>query len=120
MRTLLFPKSRITLSQAMDYAQELNQRVRELARRYGTKILRPRSEWYGFDPIHVKRRWEREAWQDLFSGWQIDREPAPPLTVQERRLLRRIRPLERSLFGFEQRQAQPAGAFDDGTLVSLY
>lgn len=121
IRSLLFPKSRLTLAQVVETTHKLNDRVADLARRYDASLFEPAPEWYGFDPIHVKGRYKQLAWQQLFARWCADElpEPAQPSFARYWRL-RRVRPLQRHLFGIEQRQAQPAYRLDDGSLLSLF
>jgi len=121
MRTILFPKSRVTLSGAMDSARQLNHRLRELARRYDARLVKPHPGWYGFDPIHIRRRCVRVAWQTLLSAWS--QEDAPIVrshSWRERWMLLRLRPQQRRWLGVEQSRTQPAGFLDDGSPISLY
>ena len=121
IRTILFPKSRLTLEGAIETTHKLNDRVAELARRYDARLFEPAPEWYGFDPIHVKHRYKQLAWQQLFAGWCKEELPEPAQHSFARYLrLRRVRPQQRHLFGIEQRQAQPAHQLDDGSLLSLF
>ena len=121
IRTILFPKSRLTLEAAIETAHKVNDRVAELARHYDASLLEPAPEWYGFDPIHVKHQYKRSAWQQLFAGWCEDEMPEPARhSFAHFWRLRRVRPQQRRLFGFEQRQAQPASELDDGSLLSVF
>jgi hypothetical protein len=121
MRTILFPKSRLTLPLALDHAAELNQRVRELSRRYDACLVKPCSSWFGFDPIHVRRGRQESAWRTVFSGWQDAEQPMRQrASFRDRLMLRLLRPQHRRLFGIEQSRSQPAGILSDGTVVSLY
>lgn len=121
IRTILFPKSRLTLEAVIDTAQRVNERVAELARQYDASLFEPAPEWYGFDPIHVKRRFKQVAWQQLFAAWCENELPAPARhSLAHSWRLRRLRPQQRHLFGIEQRQAQPASRLDDGSLVSIF
>ena len=121
IRTLLFPKSRLTLGDALRIARELNANVKELAERYNVRTLQPAREWYGVDPIHIKRVHQPRAWQQIFRVWNPDEEiPLARHSLLRWASLRRIRPQARRLFGFQQRQTQPARRLPDGSFVSLY
>ena len=122
MRTLLFPKSRLTLGRALADARELNQRVCELAERYEARLVRPDDAWFGFDPIHIRRRSKRAAWRALLGPWnEIRRSDAHVrLTARDRWVLNRLRPERRCLFGFEQTRAQPSGRLEDGSTLSIF
>ncbi len=121
MRTILFPKSRLTIQDALHRAQELNERVKELATTSDATIFKPTTGWYGIDPIHIKRRYQTQAWKQILTTWNCRR------SVEEsRRSSLRwlktfgIRPHSRHLFGVHQTKQQPSKQFSDGSLVSLY
>lgn len=121
MRTILFPKSRLQLADALETAGELNERVVELAQEHGAQLVEPAPHWYGIDPIHVKRRHQGEAWQTIFLPWSSE---APHEPAQRSFLgawkIRSLRHQTRKLFGNEQRREQPSGKLKDGSLISLY
>ncbi|MBC8353241.1 MAG: hypothetical protein H8E66_14685 [Planctomycetes bacterium] len=121
MRTILFPKSRLTLKNALNTANELNERVTELAKRYDATVFEPARYWYGIDPIHVKRSHQPHSWQRIFQTWTPNQEvPQARHSLLQWARLRRVRPQSRHLFGFQQQQAQPARRLSDGSIVSLY
>jgi hypothetical protein len=122
LRTLYFPRSRIGLAEISRRAMALDERVERLARERGMHVVRHRSDWYGFDPIHIRFGVRGGAWREILRGWQTDG-PAPhaPRGTLVRSLYLRSRvPERRRLFGFEQRGRKPAARFDDGTTVSIY
>ena len=45
--------------------------MRDFALRRGSGLytVRPRIEWYGFDPIHIRRRHWSPAWDEILSPW---------------------------------------------------
>ncbi len=103
-------------------AAQVDEGLRRLAESSGARLVRPRDEWYGFDPIHIRWSARRAAWQELLSAWPIDNvAPAPP--VRERvgryRLLR-LRPAVRDLCGRRQETPQPALRLRDGSSISFY
>ncbi len=121
MRTVLFPKSRLTLNQALATARELNANVTQLAEQYAATIIEPARDWYGLDPIHIQWRHQPQAWQQILRSWNPDQHVAPARHSLLRWIsLRRIRPQTRRMFGFEQQQVQPARRLRDGSFVSLY
>lgn len=121
MRTILFPKSRLTLRSALASARELNASVSQLAEQYGAQIVAPAKHWYGVDPIHIRRAHQPDAWQWILQPWNPKQETAPARHSFVRwASLRRIRPQTRRMFGVEQQQTQPAKRLSDGSLVSLY
>lgn len=121
LRTLLFPTSRLTYETAIRRAHELNDMIRELSRLHGGRLFKPRSAWYDLDPIHIRRRFHREAWQAAFSCWDTVRTRSyPRLSLRERWRVRWWRPQRRWLCGVKQDQLQPAGTLHDGTTIALY
>lgn len=61
-RRLLFPDSRLTFENAMSFAAELGDRIAEMAEARKMTVLRPKSNWYGLDPIHFRRGLRASAW----------------------------------------------------------
>jgi hypothetical protein len=118
-RTLLFPKSRLRLGTAIDLSTRLNERILDLARRYGADAVRPRLEWYGFDPVHVRRARVGEAWRTILAPW-ADGAASSPSDPPSRRELRGCRPLHRRLFGRDQHHPQPSAVLRDSSAVSFY
>jgi hypothetical protein len=118
----LFPKCSLSFSQAKRVAEQLNERLVELAVRRKIPTLPVSDEWFGFDPIHIKRSIQRSAWPAILSAWGSGVAPAIAPRVSFRRwvYLHRLAPFERTFFGRVQRCDQPSGVLDDGTTISLY
>lgn len=121
-RRLLFPRSRLTLNDALKRANETNDRVRALGAREKTSVISASDAWYGFDPIHLRRRVWHEAWPELTATWRdatcVPLAPRPSLW--SRAYLNCLAPHEREMFGVKRRRAQPCGYLKDGTTISLY
>jgi hypothetical protein len=121
-RRLLFPRCRLPYSAARERVLDLDGRLRALARSHGAHLAEHRPEWYGLDPIHIRRRHAAQAWRAILSPWADASPLPPPATGSLRRWLyvRRLPPDRRWLFGREQRGPQPAGRFADGSTLALY
>lgn len=121
MRSLFFPRSRLSFSQAIESAEELNARLRTLAQQTACRLLDPEPAWYGWDPIHIRRPCFGEAWQAMFAAL-LPRQPPLAARVSWRRWwrLHTLRPEQRRMFGFEQRHSQPAACLKNGIRISLY
>lgn len=129
-RRLLFPKSRVEYSAALGIARRVNQRILELAPQYGARVVRPNSEWYAWDPIHIQRRHWPAAWFNILRPWlEVDSGdttfanskndfPAHSWPLWLRLFF--ARPYERRMFGYTQHQSQPARILTDGSRISLY
>jgi hypothetical protein len=120
-RTLLFPGSRLTLDASLQHASDVDARLRNAATKYGASFAAPRLQWYGWDPIHIRlRHWSR-AWSEILANWSDEpsQETASGSLLRWSKL-RAQRPLVRTLFGIEQRRAQPTCKLRNETIVSLY
>jgi len=120
-RMLFFPGLRTPWSELRAQAHELDQQLRTLSDRLPVNIMEPRSEWYGFDPIHIRHTRRRAAWNEILEGWPSFRDQAAllrPQTPPPR--LPRLRPAERRMFGKQELTPQPVAEFADGSRVSVY
>jgi hypothetical protein len=124
LRTTMFPGCRLSYATLLGRAGELNERLRDLAKARSVPVAEPRPEWYGFDPIHIRRSCYPAAWRSIMSHWQQQPAPTlPPLPVRSLRrwlYLKQLAPERRWVLGRERRQVQPAGRLPDGTTLSLY
>jgi hypothetical protein len=121
-RRLLFPRSTLTLADAKRLVVEINDRLVALGESRKIPIIPASPSWYGFDPIHFRRRAKRDAWSTLLSGWRSTSEPLtyPRSSIWMTAYLAALAPLSHSQFGIERRTKQPCGRFFDGTTISLY
>jgi hypothetical protein len=63
-RRVLFSRSRLTLAEAKQLVREINLRLTAIGESRNLSVIPVSAAWYGLDPIHIKRRAEREAWAD--------------------------------------------------------
>jgi hypothetical protein len=121
MRTLFFPSSRLTFEQALERAEQLNDNLTTLLRARGLQEIEPSGDWYGFDPIHIRRRSFSTAWQAAFAPFRD-----PPADAVKRISwphwwrLHSMAPQRRWLLGIERCRRQPSLYLSDGARVSLY
>ncbi len=122
MRTLLFPRSRLTLSAVRDTAFQLNRNLLQLGQQYGATVVQPKSEWYGIDPIHIKQKFWRQAWPAILRSLPAEERDVscPEGSLWRWLRLRCARPAEQQRFGIVQRRSQPAVILKNGTAVSFY
>lgn len=120
-RTLLFPASRITWQQTWSYAQELNAGLLALAKNFSCQTITPQAEWFGIDPIHLRRARTLSAWRAIFAPW-CDERPSFNATgsLTHWARLRMARVHHQRFLRFERIAPQPAMRYDDGSSVSLY
>ena len=120
-RSILFPACRLPLEVLHRRAIELNERVRQIGAARGIALIEPRAAWYGHDPIHLRMRDWRPAWQEILAAWRNDDAlPAARGSLARWLRLRALAPQCRWICGIEQRSAQPAARLRDGTTISFY
>lgn len=122
LKSILFPGKGPTWQHMHELALSLNRGLQDLANRRGVPAIRPPGEWYGFDPIHIRRSRRKSAVREFIAGWgafdgeiHVRRPPA-----REAVLRWRLRPAQRTLFGRDQRTPQPAVTLEDGSTIWLY
>lgn len=122
LRFCFVPGCRLSLAEVLERAEIVQHGLAELAAQFGAGIVRPRSSWYGFDPIHLSRHVWPEAWSEIFSPWSDALEHAPRSQDKTTRALYFLSlwPEQQRLFGIRQRFAQPCGRLRDGTTIALY
>ncbi|MCP4175231.1 MAG: hypothetical protein GY758_31160 [Fuerstiella sp.] len=104
-RSVLFPFSRLTLEEILQKCQELDERLTLLAEQQTVHILRPKPEWYGLDPIHVRRRCQRRAFTEMLDPCDVQ-----PRTASHMPRASHSRPTAevRWVLGTERRTQQPS------------
>ena len=70
MRTVLFPNCRTPLPEMRRFAEELHTQLGELAARTDISTVASPGEWYGFDPVHIRRRVRSQVWQSVLNQWK--------------------------------------------------
>lgn len=68
-RSILFPGCRLQLPLILQRAEELDVLVRNIAAARNALFVEPLDQWYGIDPIHIRRPLRQGAFQYLFSHW---------------------------------------------------
>jgi hypothetical protein len=122
LRSLFYPRCRLSLAEVARRGQTLDDELARRAAGRGYVVVKPPSDWFGFDPIHIKLKFFSSAWLQIFSSWSdAEQLPSPARGSLGRWMyLRALVPAERRWLLFEQRRRQPAGRFVDGTTVALY
>lgn len=62
LRSVLFPRCRLSFREMQDRATELSGCLREMASARKMPIFAAPNAWYGFDPIHPRSRYMRDYW----------------------------------------------------------
>lgn len=121
-RTLMFPTSRITWEQVKTRVVELDLAVQALGARYGAAVVDLPGEWYGIDPIHIRRRLRWPAWKIILDHWS---DLPEGMRLEDDSILGAwrmwtLRPAERWLLGWRQLKAQPSSVGIPQTTLWLY
>lgn len=121
LRSVLFPGNRMTFAEALRLSEAVDMGLREHAAQHGATFVEPQLQWYGWDPIHVRRATWGSAWSTILTSLK------PPTTATSVGIApwswlasQFWRPEERRLFGFAQRRAQPSIHFGDGSRLSIF
>jgi hypothetical protein len=121
-RRVLFPRSKLTLREAQQLVHGVNCELIALGESRKIPVISAADTWYGFDPIHLKRRVWRDAWPAMLASWHAAGAPikVPRTSLRTSAYLAILPPSERKLFGVRRRALQPSGRLRDGTTISLY
>jgi hypothetical protein len=118
MRTLLFPRCRLTLGEVSDAAAQVEDGLAALAKARGLRFVEMRREWYGVDPIHIKPSLWQPVWSEILSGGRSSRRP--PQSRLEGVRLYCMRPARQRVFGVEQVTPQHGHRLPLGGRVWLF
>jgi len=118
LRSLLVPACRLSLEEVLERAERLNAGLGDLAAAQDVRLFRLKPEWYGFDPIHIRPRLWRPAWQEILGGESVG--SSGPRPRFEGLRLYTLRPERQWLLGIEQLTPQPGVALRFGGRVWLY
>ncbi len=121
-RAILFPSCRLTRTEILDRAEQLSAGLDDLAKSKKTTIFSAKSEWYGLDPIHPRRKMFEIIWRELMAAADV---PCGDRSAAERgwwrdRYLRDLRPKIWSQFSIPRSAPQPNGRLIDGSSIWLY
>ena len=106
VKSMLFPSRKLTFEQAIARAVELHDGLIALADRRNVKRVDPSPEWYGFDPIHIRRTYWAAAWTRFLAESEECSQRARRCFSRWRRL-RKHMPERYERFGWPRTCAQP-------------
>lgn len=118
-RSILFPGRTISWPVLLDRAQRLDTVLRRLGRDWGAHTVEPELDWYGFDPIHVRRSRRAAAWGKLLEPWTPYMPKPGPRQLQPWRVPA-FGAEEYRLLNSERRTPQPVRRLEDGTTLEMY
>lgn len=118
-RSLLFPGRDISWPVLLDRAQRLDTVLRRLGRDWGAFVVEPELDWYGIDPIHVRRSRREAAWEKTLEPWGPYMPKPGPGVLQPWRAPA-FGAHEYRLLNSERRTPQPVRRLADGTTLEMY
>jgi len=122
VRVLLFPNCRLEWGEMLRRAEQLSERLKQIADVRQTPLFAGDSAWYGWDPIHPRRANLARLWSELF-GIVSSTESGTASHNKSLALtwyLRGLRPEKWSAFSFSRGATQPHGRLIDGSEISLF
>ncbi len=118
-RTFFFPNSPLTYERMLVDVPRLDELIAAQAEEMGATTFAPRPEWYGFDPIHIRRSCRPAAWREIVGRWfSTDHDPGAGPRASPRHWL--LKPALRTVRGRKQVAEQPAFCWPDGSGIWLY
>jgi hypothetical protein len=120
LRTLLVPSCRLPLARVLAEAARVSDGLAAIACRRGHRLVRLPPEWYGSDPIHVRRRLWRPVWRTILLGEAAATDRAGRGAFWEALQLYRLPPERRRLFGRERVVPQSGFSLPHGGRVWLF
>ncbi len=121
-KAILFPGRHLTLDGAKQRIGHLDTTMRDLAPQYGATLVDLPGEWYGMDPVHIKRSYYSTAFAQIMAGWAAGDGADTRATGSVGRWLklRLARPQRWSLLGIPLGSAQPVTRLADGSTVAVF
>jgi len=117
-RSLLFPFSSLSLTDAVGKVEQLDALLAELAAARGLKFFPLNPSWYGVDPIHIRPSLWRHAWREILDA-PAGKNPSGG-SILEGMKLYFMAPERRRLFGREQFSPQSGVALPRGARIWLF
>jgi hypothetical protein len=118
-RSLLVPRCRLSLHEALGQAERVTAGLESLAASEALRFFRLRPEWYGFDPIHIRPRFWRSAWREILGADDAGATLRGPSWLEAARLFS-LWPERQRLMGLEWTTPQPGRLVSRGGRVWLY
>lgn len=121
-RAVLFPSCRLSRIEILDRAEQLSAGLYDLAKSKKTTMFPVKSEWYGWDPIHLRRAMFEIFWREMMVAADVpcDDRPGVERDWWHDRYLRDLRPRSWSQFSIPRSAPQPNGRLIEGSSIWLY
>lgn len=121
LKSILFPKCRMNLEEVLRRVRKLSVLLNDIASELQITMLKPRSEWYGLDPIHIRSAHQMSAWREYIGDLVSDFKTFEPSNnCGKNRKIRHVLPATWQTFGRGRRCNQPTIRMADGSHLSRY
>ncbi|HWB19782.1 MAG TPA: hypothetical protein VG711_05740 [Phycisphaerales bacterium] len=114
VRTLIYPRRNINFKTAISHANQIFNELQKLADREHVHTVIPSPDWYGIDPVHIRRSLRARAWQNILASWQKSSADSPSanhmlhsFTRLERLRMKFRMPMHWRLFGINIQNQRP-------------
>ncbi|MEY4567221.1 MAG: hypothetical protein RLY14_2191 [Planctomycetota bacterium] len=87
LRTIFFPKTELNFCDAIRGAERLDEVIRELAETYRASYVQPSLQWYGVDPIHIRKGCYANAWSAFLRSDEIEKSAEKSREIDDFRFL---------------------------------
>ena len=121
-RALLFPACGLTLEAVRARAEALSRAMRLLAKNKKVAIFKVKNQWYGLDPIHVRRSVAAATWTEIL-GFLTDLADTPTGNVSATCSLFRTHNFQlatSSFWSVVKSSQRPIIRLRDGTTIAQY
>jgi hypothetical protein len=115
-RTVFYPSCRLPLRPLAETSEHVHSGLARLAADHGARFVPLASDWYGFDPVHIRARHGRAAWREIFGA------PTPPPrpSLGETLRIHSLAPEKQRLLGIERVRPQGGVRLPSGGTIWLY
>ena len=121
-KAILFPGRRMSLDEAKRRVREVDSAITALAARYGATLVDLPGEWYGLDPVHLRRSQHAASFAQIMASWSSSHGPVAEASGSLARWLKLhlARPQRWGLLGVQLGSTQPVVHLGDSSSVALY
>lgn len=121
-KAILFPGHGITYEDAQSRVREIDVVLHELGEEYGAVMADLPGNWYGIDPVHIKRSLHKKAFAEILQTWSAlkSEDVSIDSSISRWAKLRLPRPHQWSFLGLGLSNTQPAARLADGSAIWLY
>lgn len=120
-KNTFFPGPTIPWPTMKDYIHEVDAGVSQYAKELGADHISPPRNWYGIDPIHIRRTMRNQAWKEILSAWRFPHAlgvKTPSLSLSLRTWS--CKAAESRFVRIARTQPQPVCRWNDGSSLSVY